>query len=102
MKEIKDIVKELRDELSGAKHYAERAVMLKDVDSSAANMYADMARAELGHVDKLHSFAVKLINAQKAKGVEAPEAMQAVWDWEHELMMDKTARIHTLLNMVNK
>lgn len=100
MKEIKEMVKELRDELHGAKHYAERAVMLRDVDSAAANMYSEMARAELGHVDKLHNMAVKLIAAQKAKGVEAPEAMQAVWDWEHELMIDKVARIHTLLNMV--
>lgn len=100
MREIRDIVEDIREELDGAKHYAELAVKMKG--SAAANIYADMARAELGHVDKLHGLAVQLINEQRAKGVTPPAAMQAVWDWEHDRMIDRTAHIHTLLNMVNK
>lgn len=29
----------------------------------------------------------------------APEAMQAVWEWEHERQIDETAKINQLLAM---
>lgn len=99
MKEIKHIVENIREELEGAEHYAKTAAKLKDLNSSDAAAYADMARQELGHVDNLHKMAVRAIEKQKAAGVAAPPAMQAVWDWEHEMMMDKVAHIKTLLSM---
>lgn len=100
MKAIKEIVEDIRDELDGAKHYAEKAVRMRDTDMTAANTYAEMARQELGHADKLHGMAVKLINEQRAAGVTPPASMQVVWDWEHERMIDQTARIKALLDMV--
>lgn len=39
------------------------------------------------------------IKAQKASGYEAPASMQAVWDWEHDKMVDTTARVKTMLSM---
>lgn len=99
MKAIKDIVEDIRDELDGAKHYAEKAVRMRDTDMSAANTYAEMSRQELSHVDKLHAMAVKLINEHRAAGHTAPAAMQAVWDWEHSRMMDTVVRIKALLDM---
>ena len=100
MKAIKEIVEDIREELDGAKHYAEKAVKMWDTDRDAATAYADMARQELSHADRLHGLAVKAINAERAKGVEPPAAMQAVWEWEHEKMIDATARIRHLLDMV--
>lgn len=50
----------------------------------------------------LHAQAVRLINEQRASGVVAPASMQAVWDWEHELMVDKTAKIRALLDMYKR
>lgn len=99
MKAIKEIVEDIRDELDGAKHYAEKAVKLRDTDMTASNTYAEMSRQELAHVDKLHGLAVKLINEQRASGATVPTAMQAVWDWEHENMIEHTARIKSLLDM---
>lgn len=99
MKEIKEIVEEIRDELEGAKHYAEQAAKLKDTDTMRSETYAEMAKQELAHIDKLHSMAVKKIEAQRAGGYEAPAAMQAVWDWEHEKMIKHTAKIKAMLEM---
>ena len=99
MKSIKHIVKDIREELDGAEHYAEIAAKLRDTDMTAANTYAEMARQELSHVDKLHGLAVKLINEQKTAGVTVPAAMQAVWDWEHEGMVERSTRIKMLLDM---
>ena len=100
MKEIKEIVEEIRDEVEGAKHYAEQAAKLKDTDTTRSEMYAEMARQELTHIDKLHSMAVKKIEAQREGGYEAPAAMQAVWDWEHEKMIKHVAKIRAMLDMV--
>lgn len=99
MKEIKRIVENIREELEGAEHYAKIAAKLKAEHSSDASVYADMARQELGHVDDLHKLAVKAIERQREAGVTPPAAMQAVWDWEHGNMMEKTAKIRTLLSM---
>lgn len=99
MREIKDIVKDIREELEGAEHYAKTSAKLKNEDSSNASIYADMARQELGHIDNLHKMAVRAIEKQKASGVIPPAAMQAVWDWEHDNMMEKVARIKMLLSM---
>ena len=99
MREIKHIVENIREELEGAEKYAKIAAKMKADDSTSASVYAEMARQELGHVDNLHKMAVRAIEKQKAAGVVVPPAMQAVWDWEHENMVEHTARIKTLLNM---
>ena len=99
MKEIKHIVENIREELDGAEHYAKVAAKLKPTNSTDASVYADMARQELGHVDNLHKMAVRAIEKRKAEGVAVPASMQAVWDWEHEKMMEEVAHIKTLLSM---
>lgn len=99
MKEIKHIVEDIREELEGAEHYAKVAAKMKSEDPTSSSVYAEMARQELGHVDNLHKLAVRAIDKQKASGVVPPASMQAVWDWEHEMMMDKVAHIKTLLAM---
>ena len=57
-------------------------------------------RQELSHSDKLHAQAVRLINAKKSAGATPPAYMEAVWRWEHEKMIDKTAHVHRLLDML--
>ena len=45
----------------------------------------------------LHEQAIRAIKEQKATSAETPVAMQAVWDWEHEKMVDTVAKIKALL-----
>lgn len=99
MKIIKEIVCDIRDEMDGAEHYAKKATQYKDENRTLADTYAKLAEAELGHVNTLHEQAVRLIKEQKASGVEAPAGMKAVWDWEHEKMVDTVTRINTILAM---
>ena len=100
MKEIKHLAKNIRAELEDAEKYAKAALSYKTGDRELAQTYADLARAELGHSDLLHNQAVRLIRMKKAEGVEPPVAMQAVWDWEHEKMVEDTARIKHMLEMI--
>lgn len=97
MKEIKTLVELIKDELSGAEHYAKLSVMLRDTDRVLSDTYTKLAKEELVHVSTLHAQVVRLIKAKNAAGVETPPAMQAVWDWEHGQMIDQETRIKTML-----
>lgn len=97
MKVIKQIVEDIEDELEGAEHYAKLATQYRDDDKMLADNYARMAQTELGHVNDLHSQAVRLIKAQKESGVEVPASMQAVWDYMHGKHVDTAARVKSLL-----
>lgn len=99
MKEIKIIAEQIRDELDVAEDYAKAAAKLKDVNSTDAANYADMARQEMAHAETLHKMASRLISKQVDAGVEVPAAMQAVWDWEHERMIDRAGKIRAMLSM---
>lgn len=99
MKEIKEIVEDIHEELEGAKHYAMKAMEHKSTNREAADKYAEMAKQELGHIDKLHEMAVKLIEKHTVAGNAPPVAMKAVWDWEHERMIEHMGKIKALLDM---
>lgn len=99
MKEIKELAHQIRDELDVAEEYAKDAVKLKDTSSTDSASYAKMARDELDHADTLHKMAVRAIDKAKEGGTSVPTAMQAVWDWEHENMVDRMAKIKTMLGM---
>ena len=99
MKEIKHYVEQIKDELEVAEEYAKIAAKLKTENATNSGEYAEMARQELNHVDRIHKMAVRAIEKSRADGILPPPAMQAVWDWEHDKMMDKVARIKMLLSM---
>ena len=100
MKEIKLLVKDIENELEGAEHCAKLAIQYKDEDHLLAEAYAKIAHIKLEQISgTMHDQAERLIKAKKAAGIEAPASMQAVYDWEHEKMIDTVARIKTILAM---
>ena len=99
MREIKYLVEEIKEELEGAEEYAKHALQYKPSDKTLSDALATIAAQELSHVDALHTQAVRLIKAQTDK---PPAAMQAVWDWEHERMIERAAKVKILLDMVRK
>lgn len=102
MKIIKIIVEQIDEEVCSAEEYAKCATKYKVEDKALADMYFEMANQELMHVDKLHAQVVRYIQQHKASGKEVPAAMEAVWNWEHEKIMDNVARIKVMLDMYKK
>jgi len=97
MKDIAALVRQIDEEVCDAEKYAKCAAKLKDTDTIRSQIYTRLANEELGHADTLHGAAVKMIKDYQAKGHDAPDAMQAVWDWEHDKYIDHVARIKLLL-----
>jgi hypothetical protein len=98
MKIIKYLSEQIMEELEDAEKYAKAALYNKHTDTELSRMYAELSRQELNHSDMLHTQAVRLIKAEREKGVEPPAAMLAVWDWQHDKMIDHTAKVKHLLS----
>lgn len=102
MKKIAEIVKSIKGELKGAEEYATLSAKYKVEDRDLASTYSGLATTELSHVDSLHSQVVRIIKEHKASGKEVPPAMQKVWDWEHEQIMQEYAEVKAMLDMAKK
>ena len=99
MKQIKELADNMREELHDAHKYAEMALKYKGEDNQLAQMYYELGKQEIDHSKKEHEQAARLIAEYKVKGKEVPAAMQAVWDWEHQHMIEDEASVRTLLDM---
>ena len=99
MKEIKEIVGLIHSELDSAEEAAKFATKYKGMDRPLADMYYAVSNTHLDNIKKLHDQVMRLIQDQKAKNVEIPDSMYAVWDWEHEKMVDVEAKIKALLTL---
>lgn len=102
MKKIKDIVADIHEELDGAEHYAKKALEYREEDKPLADALNAMAMQELSHVDALHAQVVRIIKDYRATGEKPPEAMMAIWDWEHGKAIDHQARVKSMIDMYKK
>ena len=102
MKEIKWLAENIRDELDDAEKYAKKALKWRDASPELSQLAANLAHQELNHADMLHEQVVRLIKTQQQKGVDAPPAMLAVWDWEHERMVEAVSKIRALLSSLTR
>lgn len=98
MKEIKSLAKHIREELSDAENYAKLAMKYKDADRSLSQAFEKLAGQELDHAEILHAQATRLIKDKKENGTEPPASMLAVWEWEHENMIECVAKTKLLLS----
>ena len=90
MRAIKELVRNISAELDDASAYIDQALKYKDEDRDLAEMYYNLSRGEMEHADQEHNQAVRIIKAYTG---EVPAAMKAVWDYEHERMIDDQTKI---------
>lgn len=98
MKEIKWLAEQIEEELEDAEKYALKAQHYKDLDPEMSRTCAELSRQELKHSEMLHENVVRLIKKHRETKGEPPEVMMAIWEYEHEKMMKRTAHVKMLLN----
>lgn len=99
MKEIKMLVEYMWEELNDAEKYAKKAMHYKTENRSLSEMFLQNSKEEMTHMERLHDHAVKCIAKYKEEHGPAPEAMQFVWDWEHEKLIDRASKIKHMQEM---
>lgn len=101
MRKIAELAELIGEETGDACRYAKMALKAKEAgDQQAASVFAELAKQEAGHADKLHDLAVKAIKAERDSGREVPEGMEAVWEWHHARLMDDMAHAKQLIAMI--
>lgn len=99
MTRIKNLADHIKDELCGAKEYAEEYLTFKAKEDSAwANRYKEMAQDELKHADYIHERAVEEIEELR-KAYTPPQEMLDKWDSDHKKYIEKAAWIRQMLAM---
>ena len=99
MKIIKCLAENIAEELHDAEKYAKMALEYKEDYPELLDTFLTLSRQEVNHANMLHNHVERIIRDYKAKDGSAPEAMQAVYDWEHEKMVDAMARVKVLQEM---
>ena len=99
MKKIKEYVEAIKDEIEGAKDYAEKAVECKvKGNAMKASRYREMAEDELKHAMYLNEWAVAEIEAI-SKVYTAPVDMMEKWEREHKKYVEDVALIKQMLTL---
>lgn len=99
MKQIHKAIENIKEELEGAKDYAE-----KYIDSKArgnmqrAEKYLEMAKDELKHAGYLRDMALQDLEGIK-KVYELPDELEEVWEHEHKRVLECMAVVKHMLSM---
>ena len=99
MKEIKEIARDIREMLQDAECYAREAVKHKDQYPELARLYNLISSNRINEINSLHDQAAAMIDRARREGKEVPEAMTAVWEWEHDNMLDEMTDVKRLQDM---
>ncbi len=99
MKVIKNLVDSIKEEVCGAKEYAEKFVEAKAKGNiQKANRYHEMAHDELKHAMYQHEWAVSEIE-EISKVFVPPTEMMEEWEKAHREYVEKVAWIKKMLEM---
>lgn len=88
MKEIKEIALDIRCMLSEGDKYGMEAVKHKTEYPELSKVYLQISDNRLKEINALHDQVVMFIDKVKKEGKEVPASMMAIWDWEHENMIE--------------
>lgn len=97
MREIKEVARQIRKELKAAEWYANEAAHDREMYPVLARHYSHLAQDNLSRVDKLHACVAEMIDEVKRSGRQIPQGMLDVWEFEHEMLVEQAAEVHSLI-----
>lgn len=89
MEHLKEITKQIWEELADAQKYIKCASKWK------SDMYYDLSVEEVGHAERLHSEGTEYVNAHK----DEDSTLSVIWDWETEKILDMMRDVKVLQEM---
>lgn len=99
MTEIMEAAKFIRKEVSRADMYAYEAVKHQEQYPDLAQHYYKAAKEHLAIADDLHAGVVRMIENVKRSGVQPPDLMLRMWNYEHEMQIEEKDAVLRKLSM---
>jgi uncharacterized protein Yka (UPF0111/DUF47 family) len=89
MKIMKDIISHMSDTMNEAEDYLSEARLIKEEYPTLFNTYIKLAEEHCQHYLSLHTAVVAIINDYRRNKGEVPPTMKAIYDYEHERLMEE-------------
>lgn len=99
MKVIKCLAEKIEEELHDASEYVELAIKWKNEQPETADLFYELSKEEMGHMEKLHERATELIEEHREKHGEPPEGMMTLYNYLHDKHMAKATEIRVKQGM---
>ena len=90
---IKVLDGKIQEELHDACDYAKLALENKDTYRQIADVFYTLSLDEVRHSMMLHAEVVRLIDEYRKTKGDPPPAMQALYDYLHELAIEKSEKV---------
>ena len=98
MRIIKELSKQIKEELHDAEKYAKMALEHKMDHPDLAEAYHRLAKEEIGHATLLHEKVVAMIRKASTEK-EVPPVMRELWAWQHDEIVEEEAEVRRLVEM---
>ena len=98
MKIIKELSHMIEEELDDAEKYIKAAIRVKEDDPELGKLFFDLAREEMGHMERLHNYVVKWIRIYRESNGEPPVGMMEFYNYLHEAHTERATRIQLYIN----
>lgn len=97
MHKMKELARDLNDEIKGAEHYAKMAAKFKASDTELCRAFHSMAKQELGHATTIYEQMSRFVRDAEAKDAAAKEGIQAIWEVVQEWTTEWMAHVRIML-----
>lgn len=98
---IKELAKQIREELHDAEKYAKGSLDHKQDHPQLAALYNRLAGEEINHAMLLHDEAVRQIEKVAAEK-PVPPVMRELWAWQHDELIEQEREVRRLMEMYKR
>jgi rubrerythrin len=84
MKIIECLSELIEDEIDDAEKYIDLANKWKAEEPDTADLFYELSKEEMGHMEKLHEEVAELIEEYRKEHGEPPKEMMVLYDYLHE------------------
>ena len=102
MKIIKCVAEKIKGEIRDAETYIDMAIEWKEDEPDAAEVFADLADEELGHMERLHKIVTDLIAEYRNTHGEPSAGMMELYNYMHAQDVENTMRVKVKKAMYNE
>ena len=102
MKIIKCVAEKIKEEIRDAEAYIDLAIEWKENEPDAAEVFAELADEELGHMERLHKVVTDLITEYRAEHGEPTAGMMELYNYMHKQDVEDTMRVKVKKAMYNE
>lgn len=96
---IKDLEMFMDKKIHMAKKTIEFAIKHKTDEPEIAKLFYELSVSEIQDMNAMHNHIVNKIQMYRKEHGEPPEAMKAVYDWQHEKQVSDVAEIKVMQAM---